>query len=69
MTKRATDAGKNGNGSQTFEIRLRSAIRGRERWEVRAIYQRPGLAGKVQESLLAEPGIQQAEANSKRAES
>jgi len=65
MTKRATDAGKNGNGSQTFEIRLRSAIRGRERWEVRAIYQRPGLAGKVQESLLAEPGIQQAEANSK----
>jgi ATP-binding cassette, subfamily B, bacterial len=45
-------------------IRLRSAIRGRERWEVRSIYQRPRMAQQVQAALSALPGVIQAEANS-----
>ena len=44
-------------------IRLLSATRGRERWEVKAIGRKPTLARKLEENLLEYPGIKDVTAN------
>jgi ATP-binding cassette subfamily B protein len=46
-----------------IELRLRSSIPGRERWDADIIYRRPKLAQQVQFALSAAPGVVQAEAN------
>src|SRR5438445_10363125 len=46
-----------------IKLRLRSARRGRERWEAECIRRRPRLAQQVQFALAAAPGVLQAEAN------
>lgn len=45
------------------EIQLRSSIRGRERWEVKALYKRPRTARALENALLLHPGILQVHAN------
>jgi ATP-binding cassette subfamily B protein len=42
---------------------LRSAIRGRERWEVEALYKRPEVAWELEAALLLHAGILQVKAN------
>ena len=49
-------------GTQTG-IRLLSATRGRERWEVKAIGRKPTLARKLEDNLLEYPGIKDVTAN------
>ena|ERR1043165_44274 len=44
-------------------IRLLSATRGRERWEVKAIWRKPALARKLEDNLLEYPGIKEVVAN------
>jgi ATP-binding cassette, subfamily B, bacterial len=44
-------------------IRLLSATRGRERWEVKAIGRKPNLARELEKSLLEYPGIKEVNAN------
>jgi ATP-binding cassette subfamily B protein len=55
MDSRSSDTGA--------AIRLRSAIPGRERWEVDVIKQRPQLARRVGESLRSNPSFSEVEAN------
>lgn len=45
-------------------MRLRSRIRGRERWEVKALYQKPGLAQELEKALRQHSGILDVTANS-----
>lgn len=44
-------------------IRLRSRIRGRERWEVKALYKKPGVAQELEKALLQQAGILHVKAN------
>jgi ATP-binding cassette subfamily B protein len=44
-------------------MRLCSAIRGRERWEVGRLRGRPRLAAELEKALLSRPGVVQAQAN------
>jgi ATP-binding cassette subfamily B protein len=44
-------------------LRLRSAVPGRERWEVDGLQGRPALARGLQTGLLADPAVLRAEAN------
>jgi ATP-binding cassette subfamily B protein len=44
-------------------IRLLSATRGRERWEVKAIGRKPTLARKLEDNLLEYPGVKDVTAN------
>src|SRR5579863_7993887 len=46
-----------GKPTPEFEIRLRSAIPGRERWQVDKIRHRPRLAEAVQKALQGTPGV------------
>src|SRR5918911_1985249 len=47
----------------TEGIRLLSATRGRERWEVKAVKQRPDTARALERTLLQYPGVLDAKAN------
>ena len=47
----------------SWEPRLRSAVRGRERWEIAALRKRPALAQALERALRQEPGILEARAN------
>ncbi|HEY6187658.1 MAG TPA: ABC transporter transmembrane domain-containing protein [Pyrinomonadaceae bacterium] len=47
----------------TNGLRLLSAIRGRERWEVKALKQSPHMARALEEALLKYPGVLEATAN------
>src|SRR4051812_31026134 len=44
-------------------MRLRSAIRGRERWEVKALVRRPDIAQALEETILHHPGVLDVRAN------
>lgn len=44
-------------------IRLLSATKGRERWEVKAIGRKPGVARELEKTLLQYPGVLDANAN------
>lgn len=44
-------------------IRLLSALRGRERWEVKAIRRKPDLARALEKNLLQYPGVREVSAN------
>src|SRR5215218_7190286 len=55
--------GRGGSPGGTSGIRLLSATRGRERWEVKAIGRRPGLAQELEKGLLEYPGVYDAQAN------
>lgn len=46
-----------------WEPRLRSATRGRERWEVGALHKRPALARELEKELRQRPGILDVRAN------
>lgn len=48
---------------ETWIPRLLSAIKGRERWEVKAIGRNPGLARALEKSLLQYPGVLEVKAN------
>jgi ATP-binding cassette subfamily B protein len=48
---------------EPFVMRLRSGIRGRERWEVEALHRRPQVAQELEKALLLEPGVLQVKAN------
>ena len=48
---------------EPWEVRRRSAIRGRERWEVKPLHQRPDIAQALEEALLRHPGIREVHAN------
>jgi ATP-binding cassette subfamily B protein len=65
-TKGSTEASTKARkaGSQTDEgLRLRSAVPGRERWEVDGLQGRPALARALETRLLADPAMLRAEAN------
>ncbi len=46
-----------------WDIRLRSATRGRERWEVKALAGRADVAQELEQALMERPGILKAHAN------
>lgn len=48
---------------EPWAMRLRSAIRGRERWEVKALRRRPELAQALEEALCRHPGVLEVRAN------
>ena len=50
-------------GAADAAIRLRSAVRGRERWEIAALAGRPALAEALENGLRQQPAIFQARAN------
>ncbi len=54
---------RGGSPQGTSSIKLLSAIRGRERWEVKAIGRRPNLAKELEKGLLEYPGVLAAHAN------
>jgi ATP-binding cassette subfamily B protein len=57
-------AGRQRGASPTpWHIRLLSAIRGRERWEISGLKRNPGLAHNLENGLLQEQGILQVSAN------
>jgi ATP-binding cassette subfamily B protein len=58
MARRRAVSPENTNG-----LRLLSAIRGRERWEVKALKQSPNTARALEEALLKYPGVLEASAN------
>ncbi|MGA9768408.1 MAG: ABC transporter ATP-binding protein [Blastocatellia bacterium] len=45
------------------QMRLRSAIRGRERWEVKALRRRPEIAQELEAAILQHPGVSGVRAN------
>jgi ATP-binding cassette, subfamily B, bacterial len=51
------------SSEESAEVRLLSAVRGRERWEVKAIKRRPEVALALEESLLQYPGVLGVNAN------
>ena len=55
--------GRGDSPGGTSGIRLLSATRGRERWEVKAIGRRPNLAQELEKGLLEYPGVLDAHAN------
>jgi len=46
-----------------YQMRIRSATRGRERWEVKALLRRPDIAQELEEALLQHPGVLEVRAN------
>jgi ATP-binding cassette subfamily B protein len=48
---------------RTWSIKLLSAIRGRERWEVKAIGRSPNRAQELEQGLMQYPGVLEAHAN------
>lgn len=46
-----------------LEMRLRSAIRGRERWEVKALRKRPDIAQELEAAIGQHPGVLDVHAN------
>ncbi|HJQ27223.1 MAG TPA: ATP-binding cassette domain-containing protein [Blastocatellia bacterium] len=55
--------GQDASLTEPWEVRLRSAIRGRERWDVKPLHKRPDLAQALEEALLRHPGIREVHAN------
>jgi ATP-binding cassette subfamily B protein len=56
-------ADRRGSRTNVWGIRRRSATRGRERWEVKALVGRPDVAQDLERALLARAGILGARAN------
>ena len=51
------------SSTDPFGMRLRSAIRGRKRWEVKALRHRPGVAQELETALLQHANIHQVKTN------
>jgi ATP-binding cassette subfamily B protein len=49
--------------ADSYGLTLRSAIRGRERWEVKAMRRRPDIAQELENRLLLHPGVLKVKAN------